>query len=111
MINRERFLRDKARAADLNKAVKQAYPNYADEARTVMNNVLRRADHELYLVFNGEAIDKTFYLGELSTTHRYIASLLECRDKGQPVSPQYLTHTVRACLGLGFDVIQGDKAK
>lgn len=100
---------DSEYAAEMNREVQAAYPEHADEARSLMNKILRREDKQQFLVFNGEAYDHNLDLGELATTHRYVASLLKCRDKGQPVTNWYLEHTIRACLGLGFTVIQGGK--
>ncbi len=101
------YLEDKEYAAEMDSKVRADYPRHADEARALMNKILRRADKQQWLVFNGEACDRNFDLGGLATTHRYVSSLLECRDKGQPVSEQYLESAVRACLGLGFAVIKG----
>ncbi|MCB0518508.1 MAG: hypothetical protein H6577_10020 [Lewinellaceae bacterium] len=100
----------RARAAELDARVRADYPRHAGEARSLMNRILRRTDRQKWLVFNGEACDRKMDLGSLHTTHRYVSSLLECRDKGQPVTGQYLESAVRACLGLGFAAIRGGRA-
>lgn len=109
-MDRDRILEDRAYAIELDAGVRADHPCHAGEARELMNAILRRADRQKFLVFNGEAIDRHRELGELATTHRFVASLLECRDKGQPVTGWYLEGAVRASLGLGFAVIKGGKA-
>ena len=103
------YIEDKEYAAEMDRKVRADYPNHSDEARAFMNKILRRSDKQKWLVFNGEAYDHNMELGELATTHRYLASLMECRDKGQPVTIWHLDRAVRACLGLGFAVIRGGK--
>ena len=101
------LLEDRAYAMEMDDKVREDYPDHAGEARRFMNRVIRRKAPHKWLVFNGQACDHKMELGELATTHRYIASLLECRDRGQPVTDLYLTTTIHACLGLGFVVIEG----
>lgn len=107
----ERLLTERAYVAEMEAKVRQDYPGHVDEARAVMNQVLRRTDRQKWLVFNGQSCDRGMELGELCTTLRYVSSLLECRDRGQPVTDLYLESAVRACLGLGFAVVHGGQAE
>lgn len=108
-MTHEGFQADSARAAGLDEMVRKDYPCHADGARSLMNRILYRADRQRYLVFNGLAADHRTQLGELAVTHWYVASLLESRDKGRPVTEWYLEGAVRASLGLGFPLIRGGK--
>lgn len=102
------YINDKEYAAQMDREVRADYPDHADEARTLINRILRRSHKKkLWLAFNGEG--DMLFCGDVFTTHRLISSLLECRDKGQPVTELYIEGMIRACLGLGFPVIQGGK--
>jgi len=96
-------------AAKLDRQVRADYPAHADEARAFMNKILRQSDWRKWRVFNRKAPDLRREIHVLDMTHHYISLLLERRDLGYPVTDLYLESAVRACLGLGFAVIEGGK--
>lgn len=106
----ERLRKERAYAAEMEASIRQDYPGHVDEARSLINRILRHTDRDRWLIFNGLSCDRGLKLGELCTTLRYVSSLLECRDRGQPVTDLYLESAVRACLGLGFAVVNGGQA-
>lgn len=93
-------------AAKLDRQVRADYPAHADEARAFINKILRQSDWRRWRVFNRKALGE---IHVLDMTHHYISLLLERRDRGDPVTDLYLESAVRACLGLGFAVIEGGR--
>ena len=91
----------------LHHKVREKYPAHEGEARKLISRFLRHYDKNRWLAFNGEMPEKKYKLLELSQVHMYMASLLECRDRGHPVTDLYLETALRICLDLPFGVIQG----
>lgn len=109
------YLDDKEYVDSLDDIVRAEYPGYADKARDLINDYLRKYDRHRWRVFNGEAADRHQDLSSLGMAHGYVALLLESRDHsrkngGVQMSDQYLDSGVRAVLQLPFSVIDGGKS-
>ncbi len=103
------YAADRDYALELDRKVRAKYPDQADEARALISLLLYRYDKRRWLVFKGEAYDENFDLSGMYITHLHISSLLECRDKGEPVTDLYIERGIRMYLNLPFAVIEGGK--
>lgn len=97
-------------ADELNDMIVAEFPDYADKARTMINQYLRRIDYQKYLVFNGEAHDRHMELGEMYIMHALVCETVQAEETGKTIPPFYTENIIRTSLGLGFASIKGDKA-
>ncbi len=100
---------DAQHARDNYDEVKAIYPKQVKEAHDLIVNYLRRYDKPQMLVFQGQAEDKKFHLGDLRIALQLISSILYARDSGVEVDAFTLDKHCRAYLYLPFASIDGGK--
>ena len=106
----EDFLEDKAYTKELDDKVQAAFSDYADKARNLINQYLRRIDYQKYLVFNGEACDHHMELGEMYILHTLVCDIIKAEESGKTIPAHYTENIIRTSLGLGLATIKGGKA-